>query len=93
MLKPRARKVADLAEHGRYFFVPPVAYDETAVKKHLSTPGICPHAGGLGAQGRWSVEPFAPPAIETALRSSADASGVKAGDLIHATRIAITGQG
>ncbi len=43
VLKPRAKKLADLAEHGRYFFTPPLGYDEAAVKKHLAVPGMAGH--------------------------------------------------
>jgi glutamyl-tRNA synthetase len=92
LLKPRAKKLRDLAEHGRSFFLEPDGYEEAAVKKHLSAPGL---AGQLAA---WSealatVEPFTPAAIEGALRASAAAQGIKAAVLIHATRIALTGQG
>jgi glutamyl-tRNA synthetase len=38
------------------------------------------------------VEPFDPAALESALRALADERGIKAGALIHATRVAVTGQ-
>jgi len=92
VLKPRAKKVADLAEHGRYFFTPPLGYDETAVQKHLAVPGMAGHleawretVGGL--------TPFDAATLEAALRRCAEERGIKAAALIHATRIAITGQG
>ncbi|HOC17356.1 MAG TPA: glutamate--tRNA ligase [Vicinamibacterales bacterium] len=91
VLKPRARKVADLVEQGRYFFEAPTGYDAGAVKKHLSDPAL---AGPLLAwrEAILAVEPFDPPSIEQALRATAAARGVKAAALIHATRIALTGQ-
>jgi glutamyl-tRNA synthetase len=92
ILKPRAKKIRDLAEQGRYFFIDPAGYDEAAVKKHLSAPDLGPHLAA------WStalagVDPFTPAAIETALRACAESEGIKAAALIHATRIAVTGQG
>jgi glutamyl/glutaminyl-tRNA synthetase len=90
-LKPRARKLADFIEHGRYFFLAPEDYDETAVRKHLSAPGTVPALVSWQAAVA-GLQPFDPPAIETALRACAEKSGVKAAVLIHATRIAITGQ-
>jgi glutamyl-tRNA synthetase len=92
VLKPRAKKVADFVEHGRYFFTPPSGFDEAAVKKHLAAPGI---AGHLQAwrQVVDELEGFGPAALEGALRACAEARGIKAATLIHATRIAITGQG
>jgi glutamyl-tRNA synthetase len=92
ILKPRAKKLRDLVEQGRYFFVDPAEYDEAAVVKHLSSPGLAGHAA------EWSrvlagVEPFSPTAIEAALRACAESQGTKAATLIHATRVALTGQG
>lgn len=92
LLKPRAKKLRDLAEHGRYFFLDPEQYDEAAVKKHLSAPGLAAHLAAW-REAVAKVEPFTPPAIEEALRACAAALGVKAATLIHATRIALTGQG
>ena len=39
-----------------------------------------------------TVTPFEPAALESALRALADERGIKAGVLIHATRVAVTGQ-
>jgi glutamyl-tRNA synthetase len=39
-----------------------------------------------------TVEPFDETSIEAALRNVAAARGVKAGPLIHATRVAVTGR-
>ena len=39
------------------------------------------------------VDPFSPAAIEAALRACAESQGIKAATLIHATRVAVTGQG
>jgi len=39
-----------------------------------------------------NVEPFDSPALESALRSLAESKGAKPGPLIHATRVAVTGQ-
>jgi glutamyl-tRNA synthetase len=92
ILKPRAKKLRDLVEQGRYFFVDPAEYDEAAVAKHLSAPGL---AGRVKA---WAdvlagVEPFSAAAIEVALRATAESQGIKAATLIHATRVAVTGHG
>ena len=92
ILKPRAKKIRDLAEQGRYFFVDPDGYDEAAVKKHLSVPGLAAHLAAWG-EALAAVEPFTPAAIEAALRACAESRGIKAAVLIHATRIAVTGQG
>ena len=92
VLKPRARKLRDLVDQGRYFFVDPEGFDEAAVKKHLSAPGLGAQLAAWG-EGLAAVEPFTPAAIEAALRACAESMGLKAATLIHATRIAVTGQG
>jgi glutamyl-tRNA synthetase len=91
ILKPRAKKLRDLAEQGRYFFVDPENYDEAAVKKHLAAPNLATHIDAWSAV-LGDVEPFSPPAIEAALRGCAESREIKAALLIHATRIALTGQ-
>jgi glutamyl-tRNA synthetase len=91
-LKPRAKKLGDLVEQGRYFFVDPAEYDEAAVTKHLSAPGLAGHVKAW-ADVLAGVEPFSPAEIEAALRASAESAGIKAATLIHATRVAVTGQG
>jgi glutamyl-tRNA synthetase len=92
ILKPRAKKLGDLAEQGRYFFADPAGYDETAVAKHLSALGLAGHVAVWG-EALTAVEPFSAAAIETALRACAESQGIKAATLIHATRVAVTGQG
>ena len=91
VLKPRAHKIVDLAEQGRYFFEAPDGYDPAAVKKHLSDPAL-PQQLEAWRAAVLAVEPFDAAAIEQALRTTAAEQGVKAAALIHATRIALTGQ-
>jgi glutamyl-tRNA synthetase len=92
VLKPRAKKIRDLAEQGRYFLADPEGYDEAAVTKHLSAPGLAANLAAWRADLD-RVDPFTPVAIEAALRACAEARGIKAAALIHPTRIAVTGQG
>jgi glutamyl-tRNA synthetase len=92
ILKPRAKKLRDLVEQGRYFFLDPAEYDEAAVQKHLSASGLAGHVK-VWAEALAGVEPFSAAAIEVALRACAESQGIKAATLIHATRVAVTGQG
>ena len=71
LLKPRAKKVADLAEQGRYFFTSPVDYEEAAVKKHLALPGMAAHLEAW-REVVASVEPFDAVGLEAALRRCAE---------------------
>jgi glutamyl-tRNA synthetase len=91
LLKPRARKLNDLVDALRPFIVDRVERDPAAVSKYLSAPDLAPHLEAWREKLR-DVAPFDPPTLESALRSLAEARGIKAGALIHATRVAVVGQ-
>jgi len=61
------------------------------VKKHLSSPEALAHLAAVRDLCAAS-EPFTAAALEPALRALADARGVKAGVLIHPTRVAVVGR-
>jgi glutamyl-tRNA synthetase len=91
LLKPRARKLADIAAQAHIFLAADVDYDPAAVQKHLADPALRSHL----AEWRdtlWRVSPFDAAALEAAVRALATSRGIKAGVLIHATRVAVTGQ-
>ena len=90
LLKPRAKKLTEYVEGLRPFLVAPIEYDQEAVSKHLSAAGI----GGLVQALRTTMQTvaFDEASLERALRQLAEERGVKAGVLIHATRIAMTGR-
>ena len=90
LLRPRAKKLTDYPDQLRPFFEDPDSYDAEAVKKHLSVPGTKDHLLALYAayeQSEWTAA-----SLEKSLRDLADARTVKAGALIHGTRIAMTGR-
>jgi glutamyl-tRNA synthetase len=90
LLRPRTKRLEDVAAQGRYFFSDTLAYDQAAVNKHLRAPGMSAHLTALDAAFE-ALPDFDQASIEAALRSTADARGVKAGPLIHAVRVAVTG--
>jgi glutamyl-tRNA synthetase len=90
LLKVRVKKLDQLVEDLRPFLVEHPEMDPAAAGKYLSPeirPALTRFASALD-----EVDPFDPPAIERALRSTAEAEGVKAAALIHATRVAVTGR-
>ena len=91
LLKPRARRLGDFVTQGRFFFTAAIEYDEAAVAKHLHVEGIAGHLAALDAAFA-QLATFDPASTEAALRSTADARGVKAASLIHAVRVATTGK-
>ena len=89
-LRPRAKKLDEFVEQGRPFFGAVDAYDPDAVAKRLGEPGLAAHVAALRAA--YAACPFDEATLETTLRQVAEARGAKAGTLIHATRIAMTGR-
>jgi glutamyl-tRNA synthetase len=90
LLKPRAKKLTEYVEGLRPFLKDPDGYDPDAVAKHLSSPEVIDHLAALRAT--FASGDFDEPGLEQRLRTLAEARGVKASSLIHATRIAMTGR-
>lgn len=90
LLKPRAKKIADFAELGRYFFSQPTL-DPAAVAKHLRVEGMRGHLFELDRRFE-GLSGFDVEATERELRAVAEERGVKAAALIHALRVALTGR-
>jgi glutamyl-tRNA synthetase len=90
LLKPRAKKLTEYVDGLRPFLDAPIVYDHAAVQKHLSAPGMRAHLEALYTA--FQTTAFDEASLEQALRALAEQRGVKAGTLIHATRIAMTGR-
>ena len=92
LLKPRAKKISDIAPQMRAFLSDDLIFDDAAVQKHLSDPLLADHLRA------WTdvleqVTRFDAATLEASLRALAEVRGIKPGVLIHATRVAVTGQG
>ena len=91
LVKPRVKKVRDSVPQLEPFLRERVDYDPAAVEKHLGAAGLADHIAALG-DAYQTLDAFDVATIETALRQVAEDRGVKAGALIHATRVALTGK-
>ena len=90
LVKPRVKKLDQLVEELRPFLVDDPEMDSTAVAKHLDE-GIRPILVALADEvDRGGV--IEPASIESAIRALAEARGIKAAALIHATRVSVTGR-
>jgi glutamyl-tRNA synthetase len=76
----------------RAFFTDEFKYDPEAQKKFWKDAALPDLLDALG-QRLARTEPFDPPQTEEALRGLAQEKGVKAGLLINAARVALTGHG
>ena len=91
LVKPRARKLADIVSLIRPFVLRSIDRDPAAVAKYLADADLRPHLAAWRDRLR-EVDSFTAAPLESALRDLAAARGLKAGPLIHATRVAVTGQ-
>ena len=91
LLRPRAKRLTEFVEQARPLLTEVVAYEPDAVEKHLSSPDLAGHITAL-VDALATTTPFDEAQVEAAVRGTAAARGIKAGALIHATRVAVTGR-
>jgi glutamyl-tRNA synthetase len=91
LLKPRAKRLDEFIDQLAPFFVDPVSFDAESVKQHLSAPDAAAQVAAL-RDALAAVEVWEESALERELRGVAAARGLKAGMLIHGTRLAMTGR-
>ncbi|TPW12033.1 MAG: glutamyl-tRNA synthetase [bacterium] len=87
----RLKRINSIIDYAGFLLVDevefdPIAYDDMAKRKRVAE--ILPAVRDMLA----AVEPFDEASTEAGLRKAAEALGLKAGDLIHPTRVALTGK-
>lgn len=87
----RLKNLKDAPELLRYFFKDDYPIDEDAVEKYLSSPVTAGHLKAL-AETFQGLESFDRGAIEEAARGLAERLDVKAAEIIHPCRVALTGR-
>jgi glutamyl-tRNA synthetase len=91
LLRPRAKRLTDFVAQAKPLLIDAVAYEQEAIDKHLATPELGDHLAAL-VSALDAAAPYDEAQIEAAVRGTASARGIKAGQLIHATRVAVTGR-
>lgn len=91
LLKTRAKKLGDLLNEANYFFEDDFNYDEKGFNKYFKTEKALNNLTAVLAIVR-EITSFNAEALEGQFRSVAADMGVKAGDLIHPTRLALSGR-
>ncbi len=91
IVKEKIKLLKDLPMWTSYFFTEVYAFDPEAVKKSCSAPQTSDRLLKLAGKFR-TVEPWQHDALETALKTLAQESNIKAGELIHPCRVAVSGK-
>jgi glutamyl-tRNA synthetase len=92
LVRPRSKTLIQLLDGLTPFVQEQISPDPQAADKHLSSAGLKrPFAALIAAFAETTA--FDPATLEQTLRSTAEREGIKAGALIHATRVAATGRG
>ena len=91
LLRPRAKRLTDFVEQARPIVTSTVAYEDAALEKNFSTAEMPAHMAALAA-ALAALSPFDEPHVETTVRRTAAERDVKAGALIQAARVALTGR-
>jgi nondiscriminating glutamyl-tRNA synthetase len=90
-LQERSRTMKEMVETSRYFFVAPAEFDEKGAAKlftKAATAGLLRKgADALSQVSDWTLE-----AQEQAYRDVIQREGIKSGEIIHPTRLALTGR-
>ena len=90
LIKPRVKKLPDVVPQLKPFLDLPLDRDAAAVAKYM-TPDVVAHLDAWREELELAPS-FDAATLEEKLRALAAARGIKAGALIHATRVAVTGQ-
>jgi glutamyl-tRNA synthetase len=91
LLRPRAKRLTDFVEMARPFLSDTVEFEPDAIQKHLGAPDLAGHVEALRHALDTAV-PFDESHVEAAVRGTAGERGMKAGALIHAIRVGLTGR-
>ncbi len=87
----RLKVAGDILSYADFFLVDEPELDPEAVAKRLAKPGVRQHLEAFATALR-AVKVFELQPLEEALKATADAAGLKVGDLVHPVRVAITGR-
>ncbi len=91
LVSSRAKTSHDIIDLATYFFETPVVYDDKGVKKYFCKPGSQDKLKAV-LDAISPIQNFAAPELEESMRLKAEVLGLKASELIHPTRLALSGR-
>ncbi len=90
-IQERVKTTDEMVDMSRYFFEAPAKYDEAGARRFFTRPGVAAllrkGAQALDAVDDWNLE-----TEEQAYRDLIEREGIKSGQIIHPTRLALTGR-
>ncbi|MGE5474107.1 MAG: glutamate--tRNA ligase [Ignavibacteriales bacterium] len=91
LVREKVWTLAEIADASSYFFTDEFEYDAKGVEKYFSGEFICKYFQELITRLQ-NIEDFDKEITERVYRDYAEELGIKAGELIHPTRLALTGR-
>lgn len=92
LMRPRVQRLSEFHGQGLYFFNDPADYDSEAVRKHWADASAAEILHEMAAK-LGGISPWNAAEIEKSVRGMADRMTLKAGQVIHPVRLALTGSG
>lgn len=90
LLKERCKLLTDFADIGYYFFVDEFSYDDKGVRKQFRKDGVADLLSSLLARYE-ALDDFSAQKANDTLYALAEEKGMKPAELIHPTRLAVSG--
>lgn len=91
LVRDRVKTLQEVAEASIYFFRDDFEYDPKGVAKHFQHPGRAELLSSV-RERLATLEDFSVEAVEAACRRLAEELGIKAAEIIHPMRLALTGR-
>ena len=91
IVKPKVKHLSDVPEWISFLFTEDYPFEESSLEKALRKPAAIERLRTLG-EALKNLPEWNHPSIEAKLKETAAALGVKAGELVHPARVAVTGK-
>ena len=91
LVRSRAKTIDDILDLAEYFFLAPQVYEDKGIRKYFTGPEALDRLKAVD-EVLEHADSFDPPTLEHDLRSQAERLQLKASDLIHPARLALTGR-
>jgi glutamyl-tRNA synthetase len=91
IVKPKVKHLSDVPDWIGFLFTEDFAMDAEAVEKSLKKPGAAARLTAL-SQAFATVTDWTHASLETTLKATATTLGIKTGEMVHPSRVALSGR-